>query len=80
VSDLGDAWDELEAALPKGWYIDALIRDQEDAEDADSEVWWVATAQLPNDLGVVEEGSSGATPVDALRALADKFRTPRRDS
>lgn len=62
---LSQAWVEVQAALPLGWRLMALVR-QPDSDN------WQATAAGPLDGQTVH--GRGAQPDQALRRLADELR------
>ncbi len=61
---LSQAWVTVEASLPLGWRLMALVR-QPDGDD------WQATAAGPLDGQTVH--GCGAQPEQALRRLADEL-------
>jgi hypothetical protein len=65
---LSMAWISVEASIPLGWRLMALVRDA-DSDD------WLATAAGPLDGQTVH--GRGGQPERALRRLADKLRRIR---
>ena len=65
---LSMAWISVEASMPLGWRLMALVRDA-DSDD------WLATAAGPLDGQTVH--GRGSQPDQALRRLADELRRIR---
>ena len=70
ADSLDAAWAEAEAALPEGWRLASLLSPGDYSFD---ERGWEMHAQ--NEDGKTRR-AHGPTPAAALRALAEKLRTP----
>lgn len=71
TTDAPDIFGDVESALPEGWHISALIR-QQDPDTGD--IYWGASAELWEDEDTaVEEDATGDTPAEALRNLVQRL-------
>lgn len=80
MSELDEAWSEVEAALPEGWRLSGLTSAGFWPQWLASAMTALPTADQECDHGIVHRGKRehasaiGLTPESALRDLAGKLR------